>query len=79
MVSQGVVAWTCSAIVLISLFVYVVYEIIKRWRVGLRLTALDESLLDDDGVSVVTITDAPPGSQFVPQIPAVQITDENGL
>jgi hypothetical protein len=47
--------------------------------VGLRLASLDEGLLEDDGVSVETITDAPPGSQVIAgQVPAVLITDDEG-
>ena len=60
-----VVAWGCSAIVIFGLASYVFFEVLKRWRVGLRLSALDESLLYDDGVSVEVITDTPPGSSTV--------------
>ena len=60
-----VVAWGCSAIVIFGLASYVFFEVLKRWRVGLRLSALDESLLYDDGVSVEVITDMPPGSSTV--------------
>ena len=41
------------------------FEVLKRWRVGLRLSALDESLLYDDSVSVEVITDTPIGSSMV--------------
>ena len=34
-------------------------------RVGLRLSALDESLLNDEVVTVEMVTDAPQGSSFV--------------
>ena len=44
---------------------YIVFEILKRWRVGLRLSALDESLLNDEVVTVEVVTDAPQGSSFV--------------
>ena len=44
---------------------YIVFEILKRWRVGLRLSALDESLLHDEVVTVEVVTDAPQGSSFV--------------
>ena len=40
-------------------------EIRKRWRVGLRLAALDESLLEDDGVMVEEILEAPLGNGVV--------------
>jgi len=62
MVSQDFVAWICSALVILAIGAFVFFELLGRWRVGLRLTELDESLLGDDGVSVEEITDAPKGS-----------------
>ena len=59
------VAWLCSALVIFGIASYVFFELLKRWRVGLRLSALDESLLHDDGVSVEVITDTPMGSSMV--------------
>tara|TARA_X000000368_G_scaffold284742_1_gene226093 strand:+ start:696 stop:926 length:231 start_codon:yes stop_codon:yes gene_type:complete len=50
-------------------------EIIKRWRIGLRMAAGDESLLTDHSVSVKTITDAPQGSVIVSYVPAKIIDD----
>ena len=50
-------------------------EVIKRWRIGLRISAGDESLLTDSSVSMKTITDAPQGSVIVPHVPA-QIIDD---
>ena len=50
-------------------------EIIKRWRIGLRMSAGDESLLTDSSVSVKTITDAPEGSVIVSHVPAKIIDD----
>ena len=50
-------------------------EVIKRWRVGLRMSAGDESLLTDSSVSMKTITDAPEGSVIVSHVPA-KIIDE---
>ncbi len=77
MVAQSLVAWVCSAVILVLLLGIVVIEVLKRWRVGLRLASLDEGLLQDDGVSVDTITDAPQGSQvIVGQVPAILITDD---
>ena len=64
-VAGDVVAWGCSVLVILGLVWYVFYEVLKRWRVGLRLSALDESLLYDDGVSVEVITDIPIGSSIV--------------
>ena len=61
----GLVAWLCSGLVIFGIASYVFFELLKRWRVGLRLSALDESLLHDDGVSVEVITDTPVGSSMV--------------
>ncbi len=60
-----IAAWGCNTIVILGVGTYIVFEILKRWRVGLRLSALDESLLNDEVVTVEIITDAPQGSSFV--------------
>ena len=60
-----IAAWGCNTIVILGVGSYIAFEILKRWRVGLRLSALDESLLHDEVVTVEIITDAPQGSSFV--------------
>ena len=60
-----IAAWGCNTIVILGVGTYIVFEILKRWRVGLRLSALDESLLNDEVVKVEIVTDAPQGSSFV--------------
>ena len=50
-------------------------EVIKRWRIGLRMSAGDESLLTESSVSMKTITDAPEGSVIVSHVPAKIIDD----
>ena len=50
-------------------------EVIKRWRIGLRITAADESLLTDKSVSVKMLTDAPEGSVIVSHVPAIEINE----
>ena len=70
-----VIAWGCAAVVILGLAAYVFFEILKRWRVGLRLSALDESLLYDDGVSVEVITDTPIGSSMVGGVVAEFVED----
>ena len=50
-------------------------EGVKRWRIGLRMSARDESLLSDNSVSVKTITDAPEGSAIVSHVPAKVLED----
>ena len=61
----SIAAWGCNTIVILGVGSYIVFEILKRWRVGLRLSALDESLLNDEVVTVEIVTDAPQGSSFV--------------
>ena len=36
-----IAAWGCNTIVILGVGSYIVFEILKRWRVGLRLSALD--------------------------------------
>ena len=60
-----IAAWGCNTIVILGVGSYIVFEILKRWRVGLRLSALDESLIHDEVVTVEMVTDAPQGSSFV--------------
>ena len=66
-----------SIFILTLLFVgfFLLREIIKRWRIGLRISAGDESLLTDSSVSMKTITEAPQGSVMVPHVPAQLIDD----
>ena len=61
----SIAAWGCNTIVILGVGSYIVFEILKRWRVGLRLSALDESLLHDEVVTVEVVTDAHQGSSFV--------------
>lgn len=68
-------AWACSIFVLITITTYVIFEGLKRWRVGLRLAALDESLLNDDGVNVEEIMDVPVGSNIVAGLVAEFVED----
>ncbi len=68
-------SWGCSAIVIFGVASYVFFEVLKRWRVGLRLSALDESLLYDDGVSVEVITETPVGSSIVGGVVAEFVED----
>ena len=72
-----VVAWGCASVVILGLAAYVFFEVLKRWRVGLRLSALDESLLYDDGVSVEVITDTPIGSSMVGGVVAECVEDQS--
>ena len=60
-----IAAWGCNTIVILGVGSYIVFEILKWWSVGLRLSALDESLLNEEVVTVEMVTDAPQGSSFV--------------
>ena len=60
----------------VLLICFIIFRVIvKRWRLGLRMAAGDESLLSDGSVSMKTITDAPPGSVIVPHSPATPLDD----
>ncbi|DAC67619.1 TPA: hypothetical protein HA325_00540 [Candidatus Thalassarchaeaceae archaeon] len=60
----------------VLLICFIIFRVIvKRWRLGLRMAAGDESLLSDGSVSMKTITDAPPGSVIVPHTPATPLDD----
>ena len=60
----------------VLLICFIIFRVIvKRWRLGLRMAAGDESLLSDGSVSMKTITDAPPGSVIVPHPPATPLDD----
>ena len=61
----SIAAWGCNTIVILGVGSYIVFEILKRWRVGLRLSALDESLLNDEVVTVEIVTDAPQGLSLI--------------
>ena len=64
------------AVTVLLICLILIREIVKRWRLGLRMAAGDESLLDDGAVSMKTITDAPEGSVIVPHTPATRIEDD---
>lgn len=66
-----------ALLILSAVAVLLLRELIKRWRIGLRLAAGDESLLTDGSVSMKTVTDGPLGSSIVNQVPAVLIVDES--
>jgi hypothetical protein len=76
MVDQYTVGWICSFFVISLLVTTVIYEIIKRWRLSLRLVALDESLLNDNSLIIEELIDAPEGSKIVQKIPAYLVEDE---
>jgi len=76
MSDQDLIAWLCSAIVIIFIIYIIIYEIYKRWFLEIRLASLRETLLNDDSVIIEEITDAPLGSKIISQVPAYIIDDE---
>ncbi len=68
---NGVIALTILGIVGLILL----WEFVKRWRINLRVSSGDESLLSDGSISMKTVTDAPPGSAIVSRVPAVEIKE----
>ena len=76
MVEQDTIGWICSFIVISLLIITVLYEVVKRWRLSLRLVALDESLLNDNSIIMEELIDAPDGSKIVQKMPAYLISDE---
>ena len=65
MATGYVVGWACAASVILAILGYMFYEFRKRWRLGLRLVALDESLVYDNSITVEEITNGPPGSVLI--------------
>ena len=55
-----------AALVIVSLLLVIVArEIVFRWRVRLRVVTGDESLLEDNRVKIVNMTQGPEGSREV--------------
>ena len=62
---QDLVGWICSIIVILSLIGLVLNELVKRWRIGVRLSVLDESLLEEDNIAIENIIQAPRGLSLI--------------
>ncbi|MDC0040648.1 hypothetical protein OAJ11_02375 [Candidatus Poseidoniales archaeon] len=75
MAMESLLNFLVIAVTVLLICLILIREIVKRWRLGLRMAAGDESLLDDGAVSMKTITDAPEGSVIVPHTPATRIED----
>lgn len=67
--------WLIIIGTLLALGFILAREILKRWRLSLRVAAGDESLLSDTSISMKTITDAPEGSVIVSHVPATPLDD----
>lgn len=72
---ETLVNWLIIILTLLVIGFILAREILKRWRLGLRMAAGDESLLSDDSISFKTITDAPEGSVIVSHVPATRLDD----
>ena len=75
MAIESLLNFLVIAVTVLLICLILIREIVKRWRLGLRMATGDESLLDDGSVSMKTITDAPEGSVIVPHTPATRIED----
>ena len=75
MAIESLLNFLVIAVTVLLICLILIREIVKRWRLGLRMAAGDESLLDDGSVSMKSITDAPEGSVIVPHTPATRIED----
>ena len=73
--SDSILNFLIAFITLLIIGAVLLREGVKRWRIGLRMSARDESLLSDNSVSVKTITDAPEGSAIVSHVPAKVLDD----
>ncbi|MAE40951.1 MAG: hypothetical protein CL970_00030 [Euryarchaeota archaeon] len=66
-----------SAVVIVFLLLMLIArEIVFRWRVRLRVITRDESLLADNRVKVVNITQGPEGSREVNALRMVPLEKE---
>ena len=54
-----------ALVIVFLLLVIVAREIVFRWRVRLRVVTGDESLLEDNRVKIVNMTQGPEGSREV--------------
>ena len=74
---QDLVGWICSIIVILSLIGLVLNELVKRWRIGVRLSVLDESLLEEDNIAIENIIQAPRGSMISQKTPVIPLNEED--
>ena len=74
---QDLVGWICSIIVILSLIGLVLNELVQRWRIGVRLSVLDESLLEDDNIAIENIIQAPRGSMIRQKTPVIPLNEED--
>ena len=66
-----------AALAIVSLLLVIVArEIVFRWRVRLRVVTGDESLLEDNRVKIVNMTQGPEGSREVNALRMVPLEED---
>ena len=65
-----------AVVIVFLLLILVAREFVFRWRVRLRVVTGDESLLEDNRVKIVNITQGPEGSREVNALRMVPLEQE---
>ena len=65
-----------AIVIVFLLLVLVAREIVFRWRVRLRVVTGDESLLEDNRVKIVNMTQGPEGSREVNALRMVPLEED---
>ncbi|MAK40140.1 MAG: hypothetical protein CL993_00240 [Euryarchaeota archaeon] len=74
---QNLVGWICSILVILFLLGLLFNELVKRWKIGVRLSIMDESLLEDDNISIEDIIQAPQGSVISQKTPIIPMKEDD--
>ena len=74
---QNLVGWICSVLVILFLLGLLFNELVKRWKIGVRLSIMDESLLEDDNISIEDIIQAPQGSGISQKTPIIPMKEDD--
>tara|TARA_Y100000589_G_scaffold318268_3_gene345504 strand:+ start:31855 stop:32109 length:255 start_codon:yes stop_codon:yes gene_type:complete len=65
-----------AIVIVFLLLILVAREIVFRWRVRLRVVTGDESLLEDNRVKIVNMTQGPEGSREVNALRMVPLKED---
>ena len=65
-----------AVVIVFLLLILVAREIVFRWRVRLRVVTGDESLLEDNRVKIINMTQGPEGSREVNALRMVPLEQE---
>ena len=74
---QNLVGWVCSIVVILLLIGLVISELVKRWRIGVRLSMLYETLLEEDNITIENIIQAPQDSVISRKTPIIPLKEED--